>query len=157
MSFAALVVLLLVLGFALLAIEILVIPGFGVVGVLGCVSLLSGGVVAWRHLGPTQGVLAFAGGLVVSGLMVWIFPKTSAGQALVLKEAHHGISAAPGLEELVGRVGVASTPLRPSGTIAVGDRTLDVVTDGVYVEPGTKVRVARVEGARVLVEPVGDS
>jgi membrane-bound serine protease (ClpP class) len=35
----------------------------------------------------------------------------------------------------------------------VDGRTVDVVTDGIFVESGTRVRVARVEGARVVVEP----
>jgi len=44
--------------------------------------------------------------------------------------------------------------LRPSGSVEIDGRPVDVVTDGTYAETGTKVRVVRVEGARVVVEPL---
>jgi membrane-bound serine protease (ClpP class) len=153
MSIALLVVLLMVVGLVLLALEILVIPGFGVVGVLGCVLILAACGVAWMQLGPGYGILALAGGAGTSGLLFWLFPKTSAGRAMVLVEAQRGRAASAGLVELVGREGRALTPLRPSGSAEIGDRTVDVVTDGVYVEADAPVRVVKVQGARVLVEP----
>lgn len=56
-------------------------------------------------------------------------------------------------DELMGREGVALTCLRPSGTAQFGERRIDVVTDGKFVEAGTKVRVIKVNGMVVLVEP----
>jgi membrane-bound serine protease (ClpP class) len=57
-------------------------------------------------------------------------------------------------DELMGHEGVALTYLRPSGTAQFGERRIDVVTDGKFVEEGTKVRVIKVNGFVVLVEPV---
>jgi membrane-bound serine protease (ClpP class) len=56
-------------------------------------------------------------------------------------------------DELMGQEGVALTYLRPSGTAQFGERRVDVVTDGKFVEAGTKVRVLKVNGFVVLVEP----
>jgi membrane-bound serine protease (ClpP class) len=153
MSIALLVVLLMVVGLVLLSLEILVIPGFGVVGVLGCVSILGACGVAWIELGAGYGLLALAGGVGASGLLFWIFPKSRAGRAIVLAETQRGRAAKADLAELVGGEGKALTPLRPSGSAEIGDRTVDVVSDGVYVEAGARVRVVKVEGARVIVEP----
>jgi membrane-bound serine protease (ClpP class) len=154
-SWAALVVLLFFLGFALLAIEVLVIPGVGLVGILGAGSLIAAIVVAWTKLGASYGLLAVGGGVAVTGFMIWLFPRTGVGRSLVLRERHvdrHG--AAPEVASLVGREGTALTSLRPAGTVEVGDEALDVVTDGVFVEKGARVRIARVEGSRVIVEPL---
>jgi membrane-bound serine protease (ClpP class) len=56
-------------------------------------------------------------------------------------------------DELMGQEGVALTYLRPSGTAQFGERRIDVVTDGKFVEAGTKVRVIKVSGFVVTVEP----
>jgi membrane-bound serine protease (ClpP class) len=52
-----------------------------------------------------------------------------------------------------GDLGVAWTVLRPSGQARFGDRLVDVVTEGVFIAKGTPVRVAKVEGSKVVVEP----
>ncbi|MBI4508458.1 MAG: hypothetical protein HY698_02400 [Deltaproteobacteria bacterium] len=157
MTWIALVILLFVVGVALLAIEILAIPGFGLVGLLGCVGIIGASVIAWGKLGAGYGVVSIAAGIGASGLMLWLFPKTAAGQAMVLKETHRSRAGSPELSGLLGKTGKTLTPLRPSGTCEVDDRTVDVVTDGLYVEAGAVVRVVRVEGVRVVVEPVSQS
>lgn len=153
-SWVALVVLLMVAAFVLLAVEILLLPGFGVVGGLGALSVLGATIVAWTKLGVTWGLIALGAGVGASALLLWIFPRTSAGRAMVLVEAHRARGVDPSLARLVGRTGCALTPLRPSGTADIDGRTVDVLTDGVYVDAGVPLRVVRVEGARVVVEPV---
>jgi membrane-bound serine protease (ClpP class) len=60
-------------------------------------------------------------------------------------------------DELIGQEGVALTYLRPSGTVQLGERRIDVVTDGKFVEAGTKIRVVSVNGIVILVEPIGSA
>jgi membrane-bound serine protease (ClpP class) len=151
---AILVVLLGVAGITLLAIEIFVIPGFGVVGVIGILALISDVALAWIQLGSTYGILALGGGVAATGLMLWLLPRTSVGKAMVLQTSHRGTSAAPKLSDLYEKQGRALTPLRPAGTAELDDRIVDVVTDGVYVEAGAAVRVVHVEGTRVVVLPM---
>jgi membrane-bound serine protease (ClpP class) len=57
----------------------------------------------------------------------------------------HGPRIAPGL------AGVASTDLRPSGKARFGERLVDVVSSGDFIEAKTPIRVIEVEGARVVV------
>jgi membrane-bound serine protease (ClpP class) len=153
-SMAVLVVVLMVVGLALLAIEILVIPGFGAVGLLGIASIAGGCALAWTQLGAAYGMAAIASGLATAGLLFWLFPRSRIGKAMVLRETQRGGRAGDArLERLVGSEGKALTPLRPAGSAEIGDATIDVVTDGVYVEAGAPVRVVKVQGARVVVEP----
>jgi membrane-bound ClpP family serine protease len=154
MTWMAVVVFLLMLGALLLAIELLVIPGFGLIGVLGLLALAAGVTVAWLKVGPAYGALSIGAGIAASAFMFWLLPRTGLGKGMILQEQQKARAADASLEELMGREGTALTPLRPSGTIDVGGRAVDVVTDGIYVESGVRVRVARVEGSRVLVEPV---
>ena len=58
------------------------------------------------------------------------------------------------LQGLIGAIGVAATPLRPAGKTQFGEAFVDVVAEGGYIMPGTRVRVIEVEGGRVVVKEV---
>ncbi|WP_437924020.1 NfeD family protein [Sorangium sp. So ce291] len=154
MTPALLVVLLLVVGLVLLAIEVFVIPGVGLVGLLGGAAVVGAVAVAWATLGAAHGLLALGAGVCAAGLLFWAFARTRAGQKMVLLETQRsGRGPDARLAALAGKEGRALTPLRPAGTVEIDDRAVDVVTDGLYVEAGTPVRVSSVEGNRVVVEP----
>lgn len=142
-----------VVGAILLGLEIFVIPGFGVVGVMGIASLLGSVVVAWWKLGALEAATAFVLGVGVVGGLLWYLPRSRAGKALVLTEVQTG-TAVPAPKVLAGNEGVAATPLRPSGIVRFAEREVDVVSEGLFVDAGTPVRVTRVEGATVFVEPI---
>jgi membrane-bound ClpP family serine protease len=63
-------------------------------------------------------------------------------------------AAAPDRADLVGATGIATSQLRPAGTVEIDGRPVSVVAAAGMIERGTKVRVVRVSGNRVLVEPV---
>ena len=147
---SALVVGLIIGGLLLLLLEVFVIPGFGVAGVVGTGSVIAGIVVAWKYLGPVYGVLAIGAGVGSTALLLYFFPR----KKLMLDAKQTGQAAPARLAELLGKTGRSITPLRPAGTVQIGDETVDVVTDGGYVESGCNVRVVRVEGVRVVVEPI---
>ena len=151
------VVVLLFAAAVLLAAEAFIIPGFGAVGVLGAALLAAAGFVAWHFLGGSTGAWTFGLGLAAAvALAAFVIPRSRLGQAMVLTEVQQSHAADPTWATWVGKTGRALTPLRPSGTIELADRTVDVVTDGRFIEAGTEVRVTLVEGARIVVEPVRD-
>lgn len=174
---------LIMVGLVLLALEIFVIPGFGIAGISGIACIVIGAFMALiPHLPtaiplegvdlPGQGryVDAALRNLLISfvliGLLAWlasrILPRTRLYSALVLEG---GLSNADGYvasdveryRTFLGQEGVARTMLRPSGSAVFGDERLDVVTSGDLVPKGSRVRVIRVEGGRVVVERVEDS
>ena len=53
----------------------------------------------------------------------------------------------------MGQTGVAETDLRPSGAVRIGDKVLDVVTDGRFIETGGTVRVTQHNGNHIVVCP----
>ena len=151
----ALVVGLMVAGLILLAIEIFVIPGFGVIGALGIAAAIGSAYLAYDQLSAAHAAIAVAGGVIGGVAMLWMGPRTRLGKSMVLETRNVGNAANPGLSQLLEREGVALTPLRPAGSIEIDERPVDVVTDGEYIERGSRVRVVRVEGSRVVVEKIG--
>jgi membrane-bound serine protease (ClpP class) len=168
----ALEILLFVVGVALLAIELFVTPGFGVIGGAGLLCLFGSLVLAtqpflipetpWEVRTFEYNLLAILGGMAGSFLLLvvfaWMLPTTSLFRRITLErelKTQEGYSASEtGTHELVGREGVVTTELRPAGKMEVDDRTYSVVSDAEYVGAGDRVRVLRVDGPKIVVEPV---
>jgi len=157
-------ILFLVGGMILLGIEAFVIPGFGVVGLLGIVIMLYAMFTMLLPVAPTSGdinsalwglVIAIIGGLFGLGLMIKRMLKTKAWGRISLAQSETkatGYSGSLGLEEMVGKSGVAVTKLRPAGTALIEGRRMDVVTPGTYIDKDTEITIIRIDGNRVVVD-----
>jgi membrane-bound serine protease (ClpP class) len=153
-------------GIILVLVEVFVLPGFGVAGTLGLLSLSTGIVLTLLGSMPTTGDVAKAlavlvSAITLSGLALWALiqhlPRDRRGRHLLLSTAMDrasGFQASARRTDLEGAEGVALTDLRPSGTAKIGDEKLDVVSEGSFVSAGTSVRVVRSEGYRHVVRPV---
>lgn len=145
-----------VIGIVLILSEFFV-PGL-VLGTLGALALIGSGVYGWV-LYPEYGLMIVGGEFIAAVLVVflgmYVIARTKAGQVMVL-ESRQALEAgyvAPSEDEsLVGRVGEVFTPLRPAGTVFVGEKRINAVSNGEYIEKGARVRVVEVEGSRVVVE-----
>jgi membrane-bound serine protease (ClpP class) len=158
-------IVLLLIGLGLLVVEIFVIPGFGVAGILGiaCIIFAVVRIFQGESIYVISYTVLFSGALV--GLTLWLLPNTflfkrlrlsttlSPGSALptrAMTSAAQGASSG-GLSQLVGQQGVASSDLRPAGIARFGSLRVDVVTEGDYVSRGTPVEALEVRGSRVVV------
>lgn len=157
------VLLMLGLGAVAIAIEVFLLPGFGVAGILGI--LLVGASIIMALVGnlPTmadfvQAGLILGASLVISAavFIAWLrhLPNSTRFTGLFLKSATHaseGYVSAAVRSDLIGKSGTALTDLRPSGTAVVDGERVDVVTEGEFVKAGATVTVIRSEGYRHLV------
>ena len=151
-------------GVILLAVELFVIPGFGVAGVGGIIALAAGLGMTLVGAGATASIvigafgrvavsilLALAGGLALLRLL----PRLPLGRRLVLDaamSAEQGYTSPPEGDRLqLGRTGIALSPLRPAGVADIDGSRIDVVSDGGFVEAGAAIEVTRVDGNRVVV------
>ncbi|MDP9349372.1 MAG: ATP-dependent Clp protease proteolytic subunit, partial [Gemmatimonadota bacterium] len=161
------VLILLAVGIVLLLVELLVLPGFGVAGVLGIGALLGAIVLSMLGAFPTtldvlMALWILSGSVLMVALIGWQvlkrLPADRRARNLLLQSAvdrEAGYLSAPVRHELVGAEGVALTDLRPSGTGAFGEERVDVVSSGGFVPAGTPIRVVRAEGYRHVVTPIG--
>lgn len=157
-AWGMMVVVLMLTGFLFLFLEIAVIPGFGITGVIGI--LLLGGGIAAAYLKLSSGMAVFATFAGIAGvilLLLWfffIFPKTSLGKNFVLateSSVAEGFVAVEDLQRYIGKEGVATTMLRPSGIARIDGERLDVITDGEFVEKGARIRVLKAVAGRIVV------
>lgn len=159
-------ILLFLIGLSLIAVEIFAIPGFGVAGISGIVLVILSlflslvGVMpyfdfSFVSIAIVQLTVALLAALILIFILAKFLPKSKIFHKLVLDEeesSKRGFVTYPHLEELLGKEGIALTTLRPAGTAEIGDQRVDVVTDSQYVEKGTKIKVIKVEGIKVVVK-----
>jgi membrane-bound serine protease (ClpP class) len=144
---------LLVLGYLLLGVEVAILPGFGLPGLLGIASLAGGSYMLWHVAGPlvgTIGILASLGAAVAAA--IW-FARSRTGRRLVLADQIDGVAApTEQLAACVGRRGDVVADLRPSGVVRVdGDRHDAILQDGTWLPSGAAVRVVGQEHGQLLV------
>jgi len=164
-------ILLFVIGLGLLLAEIFIIPGFGVTGISGIVLIFASIFLALLGSKPfidmeavsiaiiqLSASMLFA--LVAMFFAVKYLPKSKAFNKLVLSESEHadkGFVSYPSDKDLVGKEGIAFTTLRPGGTAEIDGKRIDVVADSEFIQQGTKVKVLRVEGIKVVVTSVKEN
>jgi len=152
-------------GLALLGVEVFLIPGFGIFGLLGAIGILAGLYMSLLGSLPTVPDFSRAGlvlsttillVLVSAWAMIRTLPRSSrlakSGIFLLQRtERSTGYESSHARAELVGRVGTAVTDLRPSGTGLFGDERIDVVAESGWIEDGTPIRIVSAEGYRHVV------
>jgi membrane-bound serine protease (ClpP class) len=135
------------LGLVLLALEVFVIPDFGLSGVLGLAALLGGLGLSVVGAGATGGVILASLGwvafcvllaLAASLVLLRVLPRLPWGRHLILETellAGTGGAAAPEHERRwLGKGGTAATPLRPAGIAYLDGERVDVVSEGAFIE-----------------------
>lgn len=55
---------------------------------------------------------------------------------------------------LIGKIGVAITDLRPIGKMLLDDKTYDVVADRLFIDNGKNVQVIATEGIKIVVKSI---
>ncbi len=168
------------IGIILLAVEVLIIPGFGITGFFGIIFIFGGlfgmlirnppGDVPWPKtefawdlfLDGLVGLsIGFVGFLCLAYIFAKYLPKMYFLRGLMLQPAAAGEQLPPnitttapksaGININVGDIGEVVSPLRPAGQARFAKATVDVVTVGEFLENGTKVRIMEIHGNRIVV------
>ncbi len=173
-------VLLFLLGAACLAMEVFVIPGFGVFGVSGALLLFASLVMAsqtfgngilqpnhdltdatWTMVTLSTSIIAvivmavalskFLPRIPVLNRMILTPPGMETVQSPSDVQLRPDLADTGSLASLVGERGETLTVLRPAGKARVAGRLLDVVSDGPYIPLGKPVEVVLITGNRIVV------
>ena len=148
----------LVIGLVMLVIELFT-PGIGVAGATGLVALIAVVVMQLGWGNPRVALYIIAISLLIIILaLIWIIRSLQRGRLsksfLVLNEQVDGTSVpdvASAKSDLVGKSGVALTPLRPAGIAEIEGKRVDVMTAGEFLAKGCHVTVVKAEGMHILV------
>jgi len=163
-----LAILIFLLGIVLVLMEVFVIPGFGVVGLSGILMILAGmGLVAYGHwpnspgewMGLIQAMAPFGlslmGSIVLAGFVLRFIPHIPFFNNLIIERSMDAKATAPDpttdKHHLLGKTGLTTTPLRPSGTALIQGQYLDVISEGDFIEANCPVEVMDLSQGRIIV------
>lgn len=160
-----------VLGFVLLAAEFFVIPGFGIAGISGFFFIAVGMILAFQDFVipdpefPWEGELlktnilyvlsSILGAFLISMMTLrYVFPKLTRvvpGPYLsaTLKDSHADSMEAGTAK--IGDRGIALTFLRPSGKAKIGEEIYDVITEAEFIEKDSPLIISDIRGNRIIV------
>jgi membrane-bound serine protease (ClpP class) len=157
-------ILFVVLGLALIATEILVIPGTGFTGFAGVACLFAGIIGSFvsgdlsSSTGQAQlitGIGTVVGGCIIAIIASWIilrqFGDSHAIRQLVLTDEVITQPTPPIQTLTQGDEAIAITDLRPSGKIERNAIIYDATSTGEWITTGTKVRIMQ-SGMTIEVE-----
>lgn len=166
-------VLLVITGLILLAVEILVLPGFGLAGIFGMVCLVVGIYLSlirvpipqytwdFMRLRDAGTTLMLACGLLLlfMGLTWKLFPQSYLGRGLRLNHAQsveegYVVQTAADASGAMGLQGKSATMLHPVGRGRFGGNTYDVMTRGEFIESGRPIEIIQAEGNRYVVREI---
>jgi len=154
-------ILLIVAGFLLILVEVYVIPGFNVVGILGFLLIVFAVGYFYSEMGWTGGTIALAGAMTFGVLFFWMLYRLGAWQRFVLsanlsKDRATVARLHDQRRRFLGQKGRAVTPLRPAGTAEVDGTRIEVTTEGEYIAAGSEVRVVAMKRRAHVVQLASD-
>lgn len=149
------------IGIGLLILEAFM-PGFGAAGITGVILEIITLVMTWFEHGP----LATLAMLLIVLLVLAIAISTGlrsitsgrlSKSSLVHSETESNEEGYRSVEDLavfMDKEGTATSVLRPTGIADFDGVRLNVSSEGEYIPAGTRVRIIKVEGAKILVKPL---
>lgn len=163
-------ILIFIIGLILIALEIFVVPGFGITGISGIVFVIAGLTLSMlenvnfdfepvQSGGVGKALLTVTAGVSMGlGIIIYLssrigakglFRNIALNTNLENDKGYIGVSIEN--KSLVGKSGVTHTDLRPSGKVTVEGVTYDAITEEGFISKGTEVRVIRFEMGQVYV------
>lgn len=147
---------LVLVGLVLIFAEILLIPGVGVAGVLGLLSMGGSCYYAFHEFGSTTGaIVTGVNVLLLVALTVYVL-RAKTWKRFTLN-TNIDSKAVPDEEVLaVGARGKTVTRLAPMGAMRVGDNIVEVKALEGMVDPGVDVEVVLIEDNKIYVSPLNN-
>jgi membrane-bound serine protease (ClpP class) len=160
------------IGIILLALEIFVIPGFGVAGITGITLMLSSLILMMLNndffdfefvkvddimFATLTAFTALLGGIALVFLGSSKITNSKAFKRLALTDTQQhdkGYTANFNKEPMIGKTGVTFTILKPSGKVMIDNLIYDAFTKAGYVEEGKSIEVIGEEGSTLRVKPI---
>jgi len=170
-------IMLFIIGLILIALEIFVIPGFGIAGISGIILVFTGLLLSllqnvnldFRWINPdkiftalTTVTISLFSGFILSLLFGKKLFTSDSGvfknfSLHDIQDKEKGfISVDPNLKKLNGKTGEAYTVLRPSGKVIIDGKIYDALSNWGMIEKGEKIKVVKVETLQLYVETIAD-
>ena len=148
-----LVITLMIAGILLLGAELIIIPGFGIAGILGIASVIASCWVAFAYIGTTAGIIVILANILLIAASTVLMLRSKTWKKLSLNtNIDARVDSAPQQKGInVGDTGKALTRMAPAGKVMIGENVVEAFTRDTIIEPGKDVTVIEIDGHRIFV------
>lgn len=145
---------LIIIGQALLFIELAIIPGLGVAGVLGLGAIAGSCYLSFANISTTAGIMIILINIILATIVVMLTLRKKTWKRFSLDTNIDAKIDTPIKEKgvSVGDTGTAITRLAPSGTAIINGNTLEVTTRGILIDPQKNIEVIEISNNKVYVK-----
>ena len=151
------IITLILVGLVLMLAEILLIPGVGVAGVLGLLSLGGSCFYAFNQMGTTAGILVtVTNAVLIVALTVWVLRAKTWKRFTLNTNIDSKAVVFDENAVATGDKGKTVTRLAPMGTAIIGNETHEVKALEGIIDSGVEIEVVLVEDNKIYVRPVSE-
>ena len=144
---------LIIIGLALIVIEMIFIPGTTIVGMIGLICVIAGLVMSFNNYGTSVGWLTTGGtAIFATGVFIYSFRSGDWKRFALKQSIDSRVNEAMPINLSVGDEGVALSALRPIGKGEIKGQVLEVQSFGELVDAESKIRVAKIDKRKIFVE-----
>ncbi|MDD3273224.1 MAG: NfeD family protein [Bacteroidales bacterium] len=149
----SLIITLIVIGLLLLAIEVLIIPGFGVAGILGLISLAGAAVLGFSMFNTATGLIILAVIILSTAISTWMILRSNTWKRATLNEKISSRVDTNPEEKGIGpgAQGITTSRLAPSGKARVAGKDVEVISREGIISSGSEIEVISVDDGKIVV------
>lgn len=146
---------LIIAGLILFIIEVFLLPGISIAGIISAVCLLYANYYAFDTLGTIPGCITLTiSAMGVIGITIWFMRSKTVDKLSLKKTIDYRPEPLKGLDLKAGDEGIALTRLALIGNAEFNGRIIEVRSSGDFIEQKSRIRVERILDGVVLVEKV---
>jgi len=153
----ALIILIVLLGLAILFVEFFLVPGGGLLGLLGALIIAGGVYLAYHFFGRATGhVFMFASLAGTLAILIFGFRRIARLGWADKEQIDSRVNEADFGDLIKGDRGRAYGDLKPGGIAMFGNKRVEVISQGEFIERGAEVEIVKIEGNKMYVKPIKD-
>ena len=146
---------LIIAGLILFIIEVFLLPGISIAGIISAICLLYANYYAFDTLGTIPGCITLTiSAMGVIGITIWFMRSKTVDKLSLKKTIDYRPEPLKGLDLKAGDEGIALTRLALIGNAEFNGRIIEVRSSGDFIEQKSRIRVERILDGVVLVEKV---
>ncbi len=144
---------LIIAGLILFIIEVFLLPGISIAGIISAVCLLYANYYAFDTMGTLPGCITLAiSAIGVIAITIWFMRSKTVDKLSLKKTIDYKPEPLKGLNLKAGDEGIALTRLALIGNAEFNGNIIEVRSTGDFIEEKSRIRVNRIRDGIVLVE-----
>jgi len=137
-------------GLLLITVEVYLIPGFNVIGILGGLLIIVALGYSYIEVGLVGGTITLSATLASMMILFVLLWRSGAWDRFILSttlktEADAASRKSDARAQYLGKIGIAITPLRPTGIVQIDGERIEVSTEGEFIAVGSQIRIVAMD------------